>query len=695
MITQYTFALTFFLLTTSTSAQLTTDYYTVPSTAGEGLSDARIEDLATRDDKLWIATDGGGVNTFDGQNWTVISRADGLPTNRTTAIVFDNEGNPWIGTRGPGIATLINGEWVTYRVSDGLTSGWINCAMRSDDGSLWFGTRAGISIYDGAGWSQVTSDQGLINEFVHAIFQDESGMIWVGTNGGVAYFDGDSWSAFTEDHGLSNNSVTAISQDKEDNLWFGTWNNQINILNPMREWSQILTKERTRAITRGPDDLMYVAGSEGLYVQMANGEFTYEPFNDDEDLHNYGAIINDIEIDNNNNILLATWNGMIQYTKGQWSKTTAKIGLCNDYIIDIVEDAKGHLWMASPSRGVSKFDGENWQTYNYNNLFDGESIYGLTADQVGNIWVANSSGAYRYADGSWSQFTVDDGLPHNLVYDVFEDQAGRFWFGTFGGVGIWDGSGFEQLTVDDGLVDNRVQVIYQDASDIFWFVTPVGISIYDGNTFSAFQATDQLPTNDVRAIAEKELGQVWVATTGGVVIYENQTWRSPDNPLSNNSVLTLHAEEGGSIWAGTFNGLNLFRGDDSHSQYFSNDGTLYHNSISAVYKAKDGRLWLGTPGAGVFVMDVSTSKHDHLWSSSVSLFPNPTSSWLTIELDESIHALNLYSSRGELIEHRTTLATDIEKVAVADWAPGLYFVELKTSAGERKISSFVKMETRY
>ena len=88
--------LTYFHLT----AQTFTDFFTVASTAGPGLSDIRIIDLAGFGNKLWIATDGGGVNTFDGVNWQVFTKKDGLPSDRTTSIVFAQDGTPWVGTRG-------------------------------------------------------------------------------------------------------------------------------------------------------------------------------------------------------------------------------------------------------------------------------------------------------------------------------------------------------------------------------------------------------------------------------------------------------------------------------------------------------------------------------------------------------------------------------------------------------------------
>ena len=58
------------------SSQENFTVYTVPSTAGAGLSDIRVVDLSGFGTKLWLATDQGGVNTFDGANWEKISEQE-------------------------------------------------------------------------------------------------------------------------------------------------------------------------------------------------------------------------------------------------------------------------------------------------------------------------------------------------------------------------------------------------------------------------------------------------------------------------------------------------------------------------------------------------------------------------------------------------------------------------------------------
>lgn len=439
-----------FLIYSHLTAQTSTDAFTVASTAGPGLSDIRIIDLAGFGSKLWIATDGGGVNTFDGANWQVITKKDGLPADRTTSIVFAQDGTPWVGTLGAGVAKLEDDHWQVYHTADGLTSGWISCSLRSSNGDLWFGTRDGISVYDGENWSIHTTENGILGEYIAEIMQDAAGNIWAITSLGANKFNGNTWTAYTTENGLANNNVSAIGLDKNNGIWFGAWGGGVSVLSN-GSWTYYLENERVRAITRDPQGDMYIAVSNGMY-KYDYTDFTFTSFAEETDLHGYGNLVSDIIVDNNQNIFAGTWNGLIFANNQGWNRFRGDIGLCSNTIIDLEEDKEGRIWMGSSDRGLSIYDRGDWEVYNYNNTFEGEQISDVFRDSKDDMWVATSAGAYRYSDGEWFRMTMDDGLLHNVVYSIYEDSKGRYWFGTFGGLTIREGNSLKNLTVDDGFV---------------------------------------------------------------------------------------------------------------------------------------------------------------------------------------------------------------------------------------------------
>ena len=58
-------------------------------------------------------------------------------------------------------------------------------------------------------------------------------------------------------------------------------------------------------------------------------------------------------------------------------------------------------------------------------------IADVVEDARGSLWIAAPSGLYRrWPDGSAARYTVRDGLPHDYLSDLFEDHAGHLWAGT-------------------------------------------------------------------------------------------------------------------------------------------------------------------------------------------------------------------------------------------------------------------------
>ncbi|NND34379.1 MAG: T9SS type A sorting domain-containing protein [Saprospiraceae bacterium] len=673
------------------AAQTTTDYFTVASTAGPGLSDIRIMDLAGFGPKLWLATDGGGVNTFDGANWEVITQEDGLPTDRTTTIVFDQQGTPWVGTRGPGVATLEGDQWKVFRKADGLSDGWISCSMRDSDGRLWFGTRRGISVYDSGTWSTFTMEDGILAEYISDIFQDADGMIWVATSGGVNKYDGNTWSSLTTDDGLINNNVQAINQDKNGDLWFGTWGGGVSILSG-GTWTNPLEFERVRAITRDGNGDMFIAVGNGMYFYDYT-DFNFTSFEEEDDLHGYGNIINDIIVDNNQNIFAATWNVLVFANSQGWNRFEGEIGLCSNSIYRMNEDNQGRIWMASSSRGLSIYDDGEWEVYNYINTFEGERIYDVFRDSKDEMWVATSGGAYRYMEGQWQRLTTDDGLLHNVTYSIYEDSKGRYWFGTFGGLTVIDGNDIMTLTPDDGLIDNSVYHILEDANGHFWFGTNSGLSLYDGAGFTNFTQGSEIPANQINDLQMDANQDIWIATNSGVSKYDGSQWQILQMPeISNNSVYTIMPEENGSVWIGTFNGINRYQ-DGVITKYFSNDGTLYHNSVQTLFKASDGQVWAATFSDGVFVMDFTTPTRDQHWGPEFQIYPNPVVQELHLSLPGPVHGIRIIDVTGlnvleKLVEDQQSIDIKLPNYL----SPGIYTVVVKYESGHLASSRFIKVD---
>jgi len=90
----------------------------------------------------------------------------------------------------------------------------------------------------------------------------------------------------------------------------------------------------------------------------------------------------------------------------------------------------------------------------------------------------------------------------------------------------------------------------------------------------------------------------------------------PDSPkgLSNERVISLHEDKEGTLWIGTYIGLNKFdSGSGTFVRYLndpSDPNSLSDNRIWSIYEDEKGYLWLGTNG-GLNKFDKTTGKFIH------------------------------------------------------------------------------------
>lgn len=132
-------------------------FYTVENSA---LANNYVMDIVEHNGKLWLATDGGGINLIDLQTkeFTHLTHVTGdktsLPVNSITTLYKDYNGNLWAGSVRGGVFTIKDSYIKTYQDvvmnnPSGLTEKAISSIYEEKDGRLWIGTDGGgINLYD-------------------------------------------------------------------------------------------------------------------------------------------------------------------------------------------------------------------------------------------------------------------------------------------------------------------------------------------------------------------------------------------------------------------------------------------------------------------------------------------------------------------------------------------------------------------
>jgi ligand-binding sensor domain-containing protein len=163
------------------------------------LSNGFVRDLAAGpDDRIWIATDGGGLDVFDRETriFTHYTHDENDPNSLSNDVVrtlhFDRSGTLWVGTNG-GLNRFDpkNNNFTHYRHDpareDSLSNDPIRTIHDDDRGGLWIGTFGGglnrLDIATGKfrHYRSSSSPYALRDDKIRSVYQDRWGSLWVGT----------------------------------------------------------------------------------------------------------------------------------------------------------------------------------------------------------------------------------------------------------------------------------------------------------------------------------------------------------------------------------------------------------------------------------------------------------------------------------------------------------------------------------
>lgn len=134
--------------------------------------------LETKNDGVWIASDGGVANYRDGQMKS-FQNAAGSPHAPVIAIAPGASGELWVGTY-QGLSLLSHGVYQVPSVAAALGNRMIWALHRSDDGTLWIGTESGLYRWHNGQLTHLRLREEMGGSAVLSILEDSKGRMWLG-----------------------------------------------------------------------------------------------------------------------------------------------------------------------------------------------------------------------------------------------------------------------------------------------------------------------------------------------------------------------------------------------------------------------------------------------------------------------------------------------------------------------------------
>jgi ligand-binding sensor domain-containing protein/signal transduction histidine kinase len=628
------FSLIFSLLLVNSSTLFSQDIHfnkvSVTDEAENGLITSIKQD---QQGNIWFGMNGNGLIQYDGVRRKSYQsdplNAGSLSNNYVECIYIGRDGMIWVGTFGSGLDRLDpkTGVFTHYRHNDkdpnSLLGDSVTCILEDRDGFIWAGTSwFGLNRLDPKTGKfahylhQVNDPKSLTAGPVRVVYEDKQGVLWIGTGspffsdqkgkvGGLNRYNKSRGNFTTYIHddrdqrSLIDNRVRAICEDSHGNFWVGTAGDGLHKMDRTNGSFERLTYDpaHPEKLSRPPSVKKYNFGDDhitfitediqgGLWIGTLEAGLTrYDPVS--RKISHYTN-----QKENEGNFSDST----------TWTECTTRDGI---------------MWVSTfPGTGLYRFDPAHQNIHLEKVLTKrGVATYLDESDQI--QWLGTDSGLI-YIDKKNNEtrlFLHDDKKPGTLsshnIQVLYKDRRGRIWVGTTNGLNLFnrDKQTFTTYKHERGnsnsLANDFILSLFEDHASNLWVGTLNGLDRLNAheNGFTHYKANPEDTAtngkNTISSIIEDNRDNLWIANynAGGLFILNRETGQFK-NYLNIRSIVSLHEDGYGKLWAGTEDGLYIYNNETDSFSVFIDPSTTNSIVTHAIAEDNNKNLWVISP-AGI------------------------------------------------------------------------------------------------
>ena len=581
------------------------DFHTFHLDQNDQLSNNFVRCIAQdRHGFVWVATI-DGVNRFDGKRFHSFKKENsGLESNEINTVLadFSDPDKVWIGTRENGLFCYDYSSGLISKYSDNLSSQGITYLLPSADGNMW------ITYYDHPP-EKLKTDSGEILPIYKDVPSDFKGKAWcmaedgnkntiyIGHDGrgmtqvnlGNKHFLNFQHSQYMETS-IGGNHVYSILIDLKGNVWCGT-ENGLSIYSPDNNSFTNITHKDNHTLPSGvvksmlkmTDNSIWIGTDKGglckIYPdRFIRGNYEFEP------------IISE-------------------------SASTKEGHLSSSYVSALFEDSYGNKWIGYRSYGLDVISYEapffilERPNFYSTNGEGNHSIWSLTTDKEGNIWMGGENHLIKKTLSGYSSFE----LPHKPeestdICALYYDHNGLLWIGTFNsGAFVFNISTNMLKPIDIPQKEIRCFAETPEGEILIGTLNGVYISSGPDNICTVDQINRLITDKYVVSIAYDRHGNLWVGTYGhGVYIFDSNlkdiTLHNKDI-FPSNTINYLYEDSKDNMWVATRNGIvRISETDFSNLTIFNDLNGLLNNDIKGIVEDSAGNIWISS-NAGIALLD--------------------------------------------------------------------------------------------
>lgn len=559
---------------------------------------------------LWFGTD-AGLARYDGYRFRIYQNDLEDPTtissNSILALATDDQGRLWIGTNGGGLNVYDPriDKLRRHAISeDAELNALTVLSMRADGKKLWAGTAEGLLLRIDTATDKVTVlDLDEQATAITAIVKAPKERLWLATASGMLLVGADGkLTALPERLGadkLPGSSITDLATDG-NSLWIAFEKN--GIARYSIESGELVTH------TAAPDDTgklmddqvltlliddektLWVGTKGGLHA-LPRGQTAFKRYLADKTDANMLPYpwVSDSFQDRSGVLWFATIAGGLGKLDRRRSRFSLRSSSTNMFTVD----AEGRLWTGDQPGELRRYDRGAGVVTVWSSLTNGE---GQPELDLHPYWTSSMhfSGGRLYVGLDGRGLLSFD--PATETYELFEPGEGA-----------------------SALHESRIYAIAPGAKDKLWLGTfGAGLAAFDpaAKTFKHYstQTKVELPSDFLYAVhpQRSDPNQVWIGMAqGGLgrVDIVNETVATFEKQVRAKNVYSIHEAADGVLWLGTeSNGLVRFDPATGKATEITTKQGMPSNRVLGVLADDKARLWMSTDGGGLACYDPSDKK---------------------------------------------------------------------------------------
>jgi diguanylate cyclase (GGDEF)-like protein len=482
----------------------------------------------------------------------------------------------------------------TWSAADGLPHSSGKSLLQARSGVLWVGTQSGLARFDGMEFEVFKSaaHPGLGHDYIRYLHEDQTGRIWIATNRGISLYENGEIRSLAAP-GTSTGRVFSLVEEPDSNrLWLATQNGLFLADANGLERHPVIDQPVFSLALTGQGQLL--VGSRGRIWQVIGEQVIEHVFPADEsELVAFTLLIHDGELIQG----LSTGGGLRRAPVDDPTAWTDQ-ALSDDYILSLLVDQAGSLWIATNSGLKRQRPGDTYpMAVRTRYLGDSDWVWQLMQDHEGNLWIGYQSGIIRLSTSAFRRFDAMDGLVNGPVWSYFSDPEQNVWAGTDAhGAFRLSGHRFEQILAPESLPHPTVNGFLIDRDHRFWLATMRGVAWFEWPELVPISVPAELPETSILGMTEGQDGRIWLAARPGLYWWlDGEIVRMGEaQGLTQSLTNDVLEDSQGQIWVATDSGV--FRGDAEGFKAIGADVGLPEYTASALFEF-EGQVWavLGGP----------------------------------------------------------------------------------------------------